>query len=116
MNEKKDKIKEALGKIGQATLPAMMLLGMAWNANATAMSTTELSIRAKDTEQKTPPVIKIAEDYERILVKDHDWNFSEDCRGGCTNSCGGCTGQCTGCSSGCTSVCTGCQWECTGSK
>jgi len=38
----KSKIKEIFDKVGKATLPAMMLMGMAWNSHATVLTPTEL--------------------------------------------------------------------------
>jgi len=112
---KKEKIKEALGKLGKATLPAMMLLGMAWNANAAIQSLSEPN-PAQETK-KTKPVVEFVdnESYEKILTADGNFNFSGECFG-CDTSCGGCTGGCTGCS-GCTGTCSGgCSGGCTGTN
>jgi hypothetical protein len=109
---KENKIKEIIGKVGKFTLPAMMLMGGVWNSNFTALSATELGIRANEAE-KTQPIVEVVdhEDFEKILAT--SWNFDGSCSG-CEGSCGGCTGGCTGCSGGCTVGCTGCMGTCEG--
>jgi hypothetical protein len=101
---KNEKIKEALGRIGKATLPAMMLLGMAWNGNAAAMTSMELELRAKETEQKQQSTVEIVdnENYEATLAQ---FTWSDTCTT-CEGGCGGCTNVCTGCT-GCSITCQG---------
>jgi len=109
----KNKIKEILDKIGKASLPAMMLMGMAWNSHATALTATELGIRAKEERQKTQPAIEVVdndndnENYQQLI----QWGC-DTCSGGCTGGCFGCTGTCTGCSNTCSGGCTGCGGAC----
>jgi hypothetical protein len=106
---KKNKIKEVISKVGQLTLPAMMLMSVgAWNSNF-IQSATEQSTR---TQKQTQPKVEITDNGNGDIILANSWNFEGDCYG-CESSCGGCTGGCTGCSGGCTG-CTGCSISCEG--
>jgi hypothetical protein len=108
---KKDQIKEILGKLGKATLPAIMLLSGAWKGNFTALSASELGIRAREQDKKKPPV--------EIQINDSEGDFSKELAqyrcGSCTGTCSGdCRGSCYwGCSTSCSGSCTNCTGTCT---
>jgi len=111
---KNEKIKEILSKVGKATLPAMMLLSGAWKGNTAAMSSTDLELRAKEQEQKTPAIEMQINDSEEGYSKNLAGCYG--CSGTCWGGCSGfCTGACTGCSGSCSGTCTGCSGSCSGS-
>jgi len=120
---KKEKIKEILGKVGKATLPVIMLMSGAWKGNFTALSATELDIRAREQEKKMPAIEMQNNENEKEDFKflAQCYGCSGSCSGSCRASCvGSCSGSCIGsCHGSCNTTCYGtctntCSFTCMG--